>query len=163
LKLIENNILNELFFIVLVSFFINGCSYKNINHETGPDLIIESVNIKVNLEDGKDRLGMPVKSRYKSLDIILRIKNIGAKPFNSSVYIANTNSDQDFQLNYYNSFKLVEPSPTSISPDESIEIKFIKRVERNSSNMKFQVNYHSDQEKIAKEINYFNNTYLVKY
>ncbi len=163
MKFIEKNILNKLFFIVLIALFIDNCSYKNITYDTGPDLIIESVNIKVNLEDGKDQLGMPVRSGYKLLDIILRIKNIGAKPFNSSVYVASTNSEEDFQLNYFNSFKLVEPSPTSISPNESIEIKFVKRVERNSSNIKFQLNYHSDQEKIAKELNYFNNTYSVKY
>lgn len=155
--------MNRLFFMVLISLSISSCSYKNINYETGPDLIIESISIKVNFEDGKDQTGMPVQSRYKSLDITLIIKNIGTKPFNSSVYVASTNSEQDFQLNYFNSYKLVEPSPTSILPNELVEIKFIKRVQRNSSNMKFQVNYHSAQGNIAKEINYFNNTYSVKY
>jgi hypothetical protein len=155
--------LNRLFLIVLISLSISSCSYKNINYETGPDLIIESVRIKVNLEDGKDRTGMPARSGYKSLDITLRIKNIGTKSFNSPVYVASTNSEQDFQLNYFDNFKLVEPSPTSISPNELVEVKFIKRVQQNSSNMKFQVNYHSAQEKIAKEKDYFNNTYSVKY
>lgn len=158
----EKYILNCLF-IALIIVSISSCSYKNINYETGPDLIIESISINVKFEDGKDQVGMPVQSPYKSLDITLRIKNIGSQPFNSTLYVANTNSEEDFPLNYFNSFKLVEPSPTSILPNSSVEIKFIKRVQRNSSNMKFQVNYHSSQEKIAKELDYFNNTYSVKY
>jgi hypothetical protein len=117
----------------------------------------------VNSEDGIDRVGMPVRSSHKSLNIVLKIKNIGSMPFNSPLYIASTSSEQDFRLNYFSSFELLEPSPTRILPNESIEIKLIKRVERNSSNSNFQVNYHSDQEKISKETDYFNNTYLVRY
>lgn len=154
--------MNKLFFLILI-LSITCCSYKNINHETGPDLIIASVSFKVNLEDGKDQTGMPVRSDYKTLNITLVIKNIGTKPFNSQLYVASTNSEEDLRMNYFSSFKLVEPSPTNLLPNESIEINFVKRVERNSSRIKFQVNYHSDLEKIAKESDYFNNAFYLNY
>ncbi|GAB6283633.1 MAG: hypothetical protein STSR0008_24170 [Ignavibacterium sp.] len=150
-------------FLILTAFLINNCSYKSINYESGPDLIIESVSITVKPEEGKDQLGMPVRSGYKSLDILIIIKNIGTKIFNSSLFIASTNSQEDFQLNYLNSFDLVEPNPTMILPNETLAINLTKRVKLNSSSMKFQVNYYSDQEKVAKEINYFNNSYVANY
>lgn len=163
MKLIKNKILSKLLFAVLIFLSIYNCSYKNVGYSSGPDLIIESVSIEVISEDGHDRLGMPLMSEHKILDIILRIKNIGTVQFNSPIYIASTSSEQDFRLNYFNSFDFVEPSPTRIMPNESIELRLKKRVDRNSSNIKFQVNYYSDQEKIAKELDYFNNTYSVKY
>lgn len=154
--------MNRLFFLILV-LFVTGCSYQNINYEAGPDLVIESVSIKVNLEDGKDQTGMPVRSDFKTLNITLVIKNIGTKPFNSQLYVASTNSEEDFLLNDFSSFKLVEPGPTNLLPNESVEIILVKRVERNSSRIKFQVNYHSDPEKIAKESDYFNNAFYLNY
>ncbi len=150
-------------FIILIFLFTGCSSYKYVNYEKGPDLIIESAIIKVSFEDGKDQTGMPVQSGYKSLEITLRIKNIGQMQFNSPLYISSTSSEQNYQLNYFDSFKLVEPNPIKILPNELVEVKYKKRVQRNSSNMKFQVNYHSSQENIAKETNYFNNTYSVIY
>jgi hypothetical protein len=150
-------------FIIFIFLSIGCSSYKYANFENGPDLIIESASITVNLEDGKDQVGMPVQSTYKLLNITVKIKNIGTEPFNSSLYIASTNSEEDYKLNNFNSFKLVEPSPTRLSPNELVEFNFSKRVARNSSNIKFQVNFNSSQENIAKETDYFNNTYSVNY
>lgn len=156
-------ILNTQLFIILIFLSIGCGAYKFANYGKAPDLIIESASITVKFEDGKDQVGMPVQSPYKLLDITLKIKNIGVEPFNSSLYVANTNSEEDYKLNYFNSFKLVEPNPTRILPNEVFELKFTKRVARNSSNMKFQVNFHYLQENIAKETDYFNNSYSVNY
>lgn len=165
MKLLIKNILSKIFILFLISFFIQSCTnnYYYTNYESDPDLIIESIDISVKYEDGYDQTGMPVRSGYKVLNIAIIVKNIGKKPFNSPLYIASTDSDENFVLNYFNVFDLVLPTPTIILPDESIEIQLTKRVNLNSSRMKFQVNFHSNQEEIAKEYNYFNNTYSVKY
>lgn len=150
-------------FIIFIFLSIGCSSYKYANYGNGPDLIIESASITVNFEDGKDQVGKSVQSPYKLLNIILKIKNVGTDPFNSSLYVASTNSEEDFRLNNFNSFKLVEPNPTRLAPNELVELKFTKRVARNSSNMKFQVNFYTSQENIAKETDYFNNVYSVNY
>ncbi|BDQ02647.1 hypothetical protein [Ignavibacterium sp.] len=154
--------LNKIFTFILI-IFIFSCSYKNISYSTGPDLIIQSAVVSVRYEDGHDQTGMPVQTPYKMLYIILRIKNIGREPFNSSLYVASTSSEEDFKLNKFTSFKLFEPDPVRILPDEVIEFEFTKRVPRSSSHIKFQVNFHSTLENIAKETDYFNNVYSVNY
>lgn len=150
-------------FIFLIMFLVGCSSYKYVNYGNKPDLIIESADITVRYEDGRDRVGMPVKSMYKWLNITMKIKNIGPGLFESPLYVAYTSSEENYRLNYFNEFILVEPSPTIILPDESIEFKFKIRIERSSSNIRFQVNFHSSMENIAKESDYFNNTYSVNY
>lgn len=55
--------------------FLVGCSsYKYVNYGNKPDLIIESADITVSYEDGRDEVGMPVKSMYKWLNITMKIK-----------------------------------------------------------------------------------------
>jgi hypothetical protein len=152
--------LNTLFRILLISFFITGCSSRNTVYNTGPDLIIQNIDVISEYNDGYDRYGMPLRSEFKTLDITVRIKNIGSESFNSDLYIASTSTEEDFRLNNYNNFRLVEPA--AILPDESLEVRYYSRIERNTSAVKFQVNYHSDQNKIARETDYFNNTYQVK-
>lgn len=166
MKLSIKNNLNELFFLFLISFFIQSCSnnyYNYSNYEKEPDLIIESIDISVKYEESRDRFGMPLRTDYKLLNIIIKIKNIGEQPFNSPLYIASTKTEEDFKLNYFNIFDLILPTPTIILPDESIEIQLTKRVFIYLSRMKFRVNFHSNQTEIAKEYNYFNNTYSVNY
>jgi hypothetical protein len=154
--------LYTLFFFLLSSLLITGCSYKNTGYNTGPDLMIEDINVIATYDDGVDGYGMPLRSEYKTLDITVTIRNIGAKQFSSALYIASTSTEDDFRLNNFNSYRLVEPSPTTILPDKTIEVRYNKRVDRNSSGVKFQVNYHSEQKKVAPETDYFNNTYQVK-
>jgi len=166
LKLLRKNILNEIFILFLIFFFIQSCTknyYNYSKYEKEPDLIIESIDISVKYEERHDQFGMPEWSGYKLLNIIITVKNIGKKPFNSPLYIASTKTEADFRLNYFNVFDLILPTPTIILPDESIEIQLTKRVNFDSSRMIFQVNFHSNKEEIAKEYNYFNNTYSVNY
>ncbi|MEP0861164.1 MAG: hypothetical protein HRF52_06970 [Ignavibacterium sp.] len=154
--------LDKIFTFILI-IFISGCSYKNINFSTGPDLIIESADVSVRYEEGRDQTVMPKYTYYKVLSITLRIKNIGTEPFNSLLYVASTNSGTDVRLNYFSGFNLVDQNPIQILPDEVIEFKFTKRVWSNDRKTKFQVNYKSSEGNIAKEKDYFNNVYSVDY
>lgn len=150
----------QILFAVLLLYF-SGCTYNEIQYDGAPDLIIESAKVDVKYEDGYDQFGMPKRSDKKILEITIRIKNTGRKPFHSLLFVASTTSEHDFNLNYFNDFTLIHPDPVYLRPDETIEYKVTRRVDVNSKNMKLRVNHHSDLDKIAKESDYFNNTYSI--
>lgn len=150
-------------FILLLFSFIGCGSHNYVHYGGGPDLIIESASIIVTKMDGRDHTGMPNMSGYKTLQATLRIKNIGKKVFDSPLYVASTGSGQDYLLNNFNGSNLIGQGPVIIPPGDHIDVKIVKRVGRNASNIKFQVNYRPVQGNVAYETDYMNNIYWGKY
>ena len=100
--------------------------YPQNNNYSKCDFIIESIDCKVTYQDGHDQTGMPVRSPYKQVELLVVIKNIGMKDFSGTLYLARTNSVHDALLNLYSRYELVQPNPLLLGANSSYKIYLLR-------------------------------------
>ena len=150
-----------IFFSVLLILIPIIVGAQVISHSL-PDLIIESVSIDQIYLDSKDRMGMPSMNQYKKLEVKVTIRNIGNVEFNGVLFLAHTNSNDDFKLNMFSVSEQIAEESLNILPKEIKLFYFVYYVDRELKGMKFKVNETSDLKKIQLEEDYFNNVFTVK-
>jgi len=149
--------------LICLLYIMNSPSLFSQSKYDKCDFIIDEVSYKITYQDRNDRTGMPGINKYKMLDVVISIKNIGKKNFLGMLYLARTNSKDDFLLNYYSKYVPVQPGIFSLPANVTCSKKFSFRIDRNLKEMIFKINEYPDYDFVQDESDYFNNTYLIEF